>query len=165
MDLEQNSLGNQNLRCIEKRQYVCDFCEKKFNTETNLRRHFYAIHNVSSISKSQQCNICTKAFNTQQNLTLHIHTVHESHKDHKCESCSKSFSQAGHLKRHIQSIHDGLKNYKCSFCGKFLTLKNLDEFHDHKKSIHNWCKYCDEYFGDSVEVNEHIRIIHGINTE
>ena len=102
MDLEQNILGNQNLRCIEKRQYVCDICEKKFNTDTNLRRHFYAIHNVSSMTNSQQCNICTKAFNTQQKLTLHIHTVHESHKDHKCESCRKSFSQAIHLKGHIQ---------------------------------------------------------------
>ena len=25
--------------------------------------------------------------------------------------------------------------------------------------------YCDEYFGHSAEVNEHIKVIHGINTE
>ena len=76
------------------------------------------------------------------------------HKNHKCESYGKSFSDAGQLKRHIQLIHEG-----------FFTLKNLDEFHDHKRSIHNWCKYCYEYFRDSAEVNEHIKIIHGINTE
>ena len=59
----------------------------------------------------------------------------------------------------------GLKQYKCISCEKILTLKNLNDFHNHKKSIHNWCKYCDEYFGDSIEVNEHIKLIHGINTE
>ena len=83
----------------------------------------------------------------------------------KCESCGKSFSLAQNLKSHIQVIHKGLINYRCMSCGKFLILKNLNEFHDHKRSIHNWCKYCDEYFGDTIEVNEHIKIIHGINTE
>ena len=137
----------------------CDICDRAFTTLAKLNRHANKVH------KTKDCKTYGKLFSQAGHLKTHIKTVHESHKDHKCESCSKSFSQAGHLKRHIQSIHDGLKNYKCSFCGKFLTLKNLDEFHDHKKSIHNWCKYCDEYFGDSVEVNDHIRIIHGINTE
>ena len=50
-------------------------------------------------------------------------------------------------------------------CGKFLTFKNLNEFHDHKKRVHNWCKYCDEYFGDVKEVNEHQNLIHGSITK
>ena len=34
-----------------------------------------------------------------------------------------------------------------------------------KKSIHNCRKYCDENFGDSREVNEHIKLIHGISNK
>ena len=32
-----------------------------------------------------------------------------------------------------------------------------------KKSIHNCRKYCDENFGDSREVDEHIKLIHSIS--
>ena len=115
--------------------------------------------------KDHKCESCDKSFSQRGDLKKHIHTVHKGHKDHKCESCGKSFSDAGQLKRHIQLIHEGLRNYKCMSCGKFLTFKNLNKFHDHKKSIHNWCKYCDEYFGDSVEVNEHKKLKHGIKIE
>ena len=105
------------------------------------------------------------SFSQTEDLKKHIHTVHEGHKNHKCETCGKSFSALSSLKNHIRVIHEGLKNYKCNTCGKFLAFKNLNDFLGHKKSIHNWCKYCDEYFGDSAEVNEHIKEIHGISTE
>ena len=98
-------------------------------------------------------------------MKIHIHAVHEGHKDYKCESCGKSFTGAQSLKEHINTVHEGLKKYKCISNGKYLSFKYGNDFHNHKKSLHIWCKYCDENFGDSREVNEHIKLIHGISNK
>ena len=87
-------MKTQNLTFIEKRQYMCDICEKNFNTEHKLKRHFNAIHNTRLMTKSHQCNICSRSFSRVDSWRKHIHTIHEGHKDHKCEYCGKSFSQA-----------------------------------------------------------------------
>ena len=108
--------------------------------------------------KKYNCESCDKSFSRASDLKGHIHGVHEGHEDYKCELCGKSFSHAGDLKRHILTIHEGHKDYKCESCGKsFSQETNLN---DHKIRIHNWCKYCDEVFGNKLKVTEHLKTIH-----
>ena len=91
---------------VKEMDFVCEICEKVFNTRDKLQKHFNYNHN--NTENVFNCNICTKSYETRGNLSYHMKNVHGCH---KCESCGKSFFEAGYLKFHIHTIHDGFKDY------------------------------------------------------
>ena len=61
----------------------CDYCDKSFSQESDLRKHIHTFHEGQ---KEYKCESCSKSFSQARNLKKHIHTVHEGHKDYNCES-------------------------------------------------------------------------------
>ena len=58
---------NEPKRAKSKKNYSCDFCNKLFNQESNLKKHVYAIH-VGH--KGFKCEFCGKLFSQKVNMSM-----------------------------------------------------------------------------------------------
>ena len=104
----------------------CQFCEKKFSTDTNLKRHVDQVHERK---KNHMCKVCHKSFFTSRDLWVHSSAVHDNSKTFKCKSCEKTFSQKGNMKTHYETQHLGIRNFKCNFCGETFTQNQYLQNH------------------------------------
>ena len=67
--------------------YKCEICDKEFNNDNGLNKHF---NNVHKFVKEHCCKICQKVFHSLDYLYSHVKTVHKE-KHHKCDTCEKSY--------------------------------------------------------------------------
>ena len=54
-----------------KKDFACDFCDKKFASKRYLNRHKVSIHQDGDLSKILQCSKCDKKFKQKSNLKTH----------------------------------------------------------------------------------------------
>ena len=133
---------------------VCDFkcCNCDYTTilEENLKIHIAQNHIKAEIIK---CDFCPFKHHNETDIQYHKLLKHNW-----CKYCDKEFGNklevTEHLKNHIKE-----EIIKCDFCP--FKHRNQTDLHNHKLSKHNWCKYCDEEFGNKLEVSEHLKEIHG----
>ena len=109
-------------KIITKRiAYECDYCEKNFETQIQLRNHVIKEckkggsdkDDVHEGNKKYEFEFCHTLPFPAGHLKRRIHT---GKKENNCESSDKLFYQSSNLKIHINTVHKGHKDYKCDLC-------------------------------------------------
>lgn len=84
---------------LEKKNYPCKLCDKKYSTMTNIYRHVRAQH------KYFLCSLCMNMFELETELKDHINQCPNSDdKKPQCSVCMQYFSNSWSLTRHLK-IH------------------------------------------------------------
>ena len=83
----------------EVSNYLCQFCNKSFTTETSLKRHVLIHENKKPFS----CSVCEKSFRQKSALIAHerVHTGMRF----ECIQCNKKFITKSLMKKHLQQSH------------------------------------------------------------
>ncbi|CAM9011936.1 unnamed protein product [Wickerhamomyces anomalus] len=93
----------------KKGVYMCNHCDKIFNTFGELLDHFGEF-NVKRPHKCSfdDCPWKIVGFNRIRQLHRHEKSVHSTEKDFKCNvpNCNKKFGRVDLLNRHIKSVHE-----------------------------------------------------------
>ena len=93
------------------KSFQCSDCNKLFQTDHILRRHFQRIHEKQ---QNHACEQCELKFYSKVELKRHIrrkHTTYLTKEDRfECLDCKKTFSEKHSLSRHFARIHE--KNQK-----------------------------------------------------
>ncbi|XP_063543608.1 zinc finger and SCAN domain-containing protein 22-like [Cydia strobilella] len=88
--------GYSRPKAPRERNYCCEICGKKFESQYALKRH-QTIHMDVKI-KPYTCEICKKHMARKYELTAHM-KIHEGH-IYTCEVCNKSYTSNRALTRH-----------------------------------------------------------------
>jgi len=142
-----------------ERPHVCDICDKAFSTSSSLNTH----RRIHSGEKPHACNVCGKTFTASSNLYYHKLT-HTTDKPHKCTQCSKSFATPGDLRCHMH-VHNGTWPFRCDICNrgfsKQTNLKNHMLIHSGDKPFN--CTQCDKQFSLACNLKSHLKTHHSLD--
>ena len=83
------------------RPYICSYCDKKFPTSTNLRRH-EKVHQGHKFS----CPHCSTTFTQTGDLKKHVRKAHPELFS-ECGFCTRYFVKKRLLVDHLLEMHDG----------------------------------------------------------
>ena len=85
-----------------KPSYRCQFCDKAFSRQDNLKIH----ESLHTGEKPFKCLVCNKSFGNKWHLKRH-QPIHSGQKPHKCQWCRSSFSIIEYLRKHERRHHAG----------------------------------------------------------
>ncbi|CAG2177221.1 unnamed protein product [Oppiella nova] len=89
-------------RHSNERPFCCQFCDIKFKSRSDLRRHIDT-HNEEPPFKCSLCNFQSRCVHT---FSKHHKETHLAIKcEYVCNVCQKAFSRGNNLTRHLISIH------------------------------------------------------------
>ena len=133
---------------MDKFEWTCERCNKKFNHKKSVPRHRKTCRH-SSKPASFTCTSCQKSFNRLDVLKRHQKTCQRKKKSTKqCQICLKVFAKTSNLKRH-HKVHNF--PWKCEMCN--LILHQKTDIVKHKASCGQ--NIIDEYeFPTMVEIKD-----------
>ncbi|XP_016990060.2 zinc finger protein 287 [Drosophila rhopaloa] len=163
----------------------CDYCEKRFHGDYNLRVHMFKAHQAGDLP--YLCSLCPRRFDRQVDMDRHklrshferklrcqyceksfavvtdlkVHTlIHTGERPHVCDICGKTFRLKLLLDHHVNGVHLNIRPYSCNMCNK--TFRKKFELANHIKGHLNIrdkkCEYCDASFYDHSSLSRHRRI-------
>ncbi|RZC38970.1 translational activator GCN1-like, partial [Asbolus verrucosus] len=150
------------------RRFPCNYCEMKFTTSGNLKRHVM----THTGERPHVCEFCGKGYIQLETLKEH-RTIHTGEKPYLCMNCGLRYRYRVTYKVHIQShckrnISTGTKqSFVCEYCGQ--TCGNLSGYKLHlyrhgklEKHIEDkyQCKICKRGFTTQGSLNYHF-LLHG----
>ncbi|KAJ8667973.1 hypothetical protein QAD02_009636 [Eretmocerus hayati] len=118
----------------EERPFSCTSCCKSYKRKKDLKYH----EKTHSDMKPFSCDLCAKPFKSRSHLEIHM-TTHSDEKPFICEKCLQSFKTKTNLKRHMDQFHWRQKLeediFPCSICARtFETRGNLN-IQNHRENI------------------------------
>uniref|UniRef100_A0A182SEX3 C2H2-type domain-containing protein n=1 Tax=Anopheles maculatus TaxID=74869 RepID=A0A182SEX3_9DIPT len=171
-----------------EKKYVCEFCQKGFTQQANLRNHV----RIHTNERPYVCVDCGKAFtqvstrgekrwvrswvtiliyfpaNFKQITNLNNHRrLHTGERPYVCieSNCGRSFAQVTNLNNHMKTHHKTTL-YVCNQCPrKFsqVTQLNLHLITNHSATRGFYCPQCpDKSFKQQSHLQQHMKI-HGTN--
>lgn len=152
-DIENSSKDETNIIEFEN-EIICNICDEKFLTLSELEQHS-ASH--SDQSKEFKCEECGKEFGLRSVYVVHLR-MHTGLRPHVCNICEKSFTHNGNLKVHMRS-HTGERPFKCNLCNKSFTQVGNLQMHQkmHSGERNYGCNQCDKSFKTFSNLNEHLQ--------
>ncbi|XP_017049964.1 PR domain zinc finger protein 5 isoform X2 [Drosophila ficusphila] len=168
----------------ESQVLYCDYCEKRFHGDYNLRVHIFKAHQLGDLP--YLCNLCPRRFDRQVDMDRHklrshferklkcqycektfavdndlkVHTlIHTGERPHVCDICGKTFRLKLLLDHHVNGVHLNIRPYSCDMCSK--TFRKKFELANHIKGHLNIrdkkCEYCEATFYDHSSLSRHRR--------
>lgn len=116
-------------RNVEKREFECFECKKKFDKMLKLKKHM-------NDHRPLECKLCKSRF--MRFKVWYRHRLRHNTNVYDCEYCEEEFSKKPILKKHIQEAHKHkMDAYKCNQCTKKFPLRILLFSHQewHRDSI------------------------------
>lgn len=139
------------------RQLECEFCDLKFITKKDIKRHLRDNH---FNKREHMCHICGKKFVKKYVLEKHIF-IHADQRPFDCKHCGKLFRTANNLKSHI-GIHTGEHPFKCGICPRTFKFSSTAALHrrSHKIGEFYKCSVCMADFTATRYLFYHMRNFH-----
>ena len=149
---------------LNKRQFNCDKCNKRFKWKSNLVQHKHHIH---SNDRPFVCPVsdCGKGFKTNGELNSHK-AIHSDEKPFKCKVCDKRFKQKSNLISHQNCVHLNKRQFICDYIGCHQKFKRKSVLikhkliHSNEKPFKCDVKDCDQSFRQKSTLIQHKNRIH-----
>ncbi|KAJ8683772.1 hypothetical protein QAD02_019564 [Eretmocerus hayati] len=138
---------------FDERAHPCQYCHKRFNHISNLRRHML-LHTGNS---RYLCEICGKLCFELCVLKAHMR-VHTGESPFACKICGKEFKQKNHMNTH-RRVHSGTKPFSCSICNRGFGQSGNLKRHMlvHTPSEPFTCPICGKTFRKGQRVKTHMK--------
>ena len=155
-ELNQHILVHSN-----KKNIICDECNKQFHHNSRLLKHKRYVHSNDRPFVCNQIN-CNKRFKTKAHLIQH-NLTHSSVKSFGCNKCDKRFKTFSDLNIHKKFVHTNIQPFVCpqSDCNKrFKRRYNLNQhkrIHCSEKPFE--CEECNKKFKSQSYLMSH-KLIH-----
>ncbi|EDW89194.1 uncharacterized protein LOC6528436 [Drosophila yakuba] len=158
---EKRFHGDYNLRVhivkaheVGELPYLCSFCPRRFDRHVDMDRHKLRTH----FERKLKCQYCDKTFAVDTDLKVHT-LIHTGERPHICDICGKTFRLKLLLDHHVNGVHLNIRPYSCNMCSK--TFRKKFELANHIKGHLNIrdkkCEYCDAAFYDHSSLSRHRR--------
>ncbi|XP_012154974.1 zinc finger protein 700 [Ceratitis capitata] len=143
-----------------KRNFLCSFCPREFNSEVTVKSHEKKVH-LGKKPEPKQCPICEKKFDPEY-LRNHIRNVHTSERKFICDVCGDPFKSYILLHSHKRLHFE--RNFPCTVCEKkFIRSFDLKvHMRMHTGEEPYACHICDRRFKMKVRLNYHLQRHAGI---
>ncbi|XP_055676847.1 zinc finger protein OZF-like [Lutzomyia longipalpis] len=110
---------------------VCDMCNEKFCTNSDLMNHQRIVHKINS---SFQCRYCDEQFNNFRLIIKHHKLNHPTElapeSPFLCEMCGAVMMDQRDLNYHMRRLHES-KRFKCDMCRRTFRLQT--ELKEHQR--------------------------------
>ena len=151
----QYDLNKHILHHLNKRQFVCDECNKQFHFKSTLLHHKRYVHSTDRPFVCNRIN-CNKRFKLMKSLNLHKKR-HSLVKSFGCDKCDKRFIFKRDLFIH-KDVHNN-RPFVCpqSYCDKAFKRKGDLNNHIRKQHLDKRfkCDECDQSFGTEYSLRSH----------
>ena len=98
-------------------KFQCEYCDNKFASEFNVKRHILNIHEQK---KKLRCDKCAFQTNRMDNLNRHKMNTHSADEEktlYECDICGDKMTRNDHMKEHRKTCQ-GRKKFLCEKCSK-----------------------------------------------
>ncbi|XP_039452985.1 zinc finger protein ZFP2-like [Culex pipiens pallens] len=168
----------RNHKAVDEGRYQCQYCEKKFGTNSRLIRHERGHTN----ERPYRCRYCTKDFTNETSLNAHERT-HTGERGYRCELCDKAYRTGTSLKEHVAAVHSVPATSKpkrphdksskstlfaepasCDVEGCSFATKSRAKFYNHKArhDLRFHCAHCSERFPSRQRLDQHTFVHTGV---
>ena len=155
---------NEHMRIAHSgvKNYLCQFCDKKYKTQSDLSRHIK--HQHSTISTCPHCDKKVKFLDDHiWRLKCYLPPDERPRFEIPCKECGKILKSKSSLRNHVSRVHGEMK--ECTFCDfKTKYPQNLrmhiKTVHD-KKPLREKCPHCNKL---CISLEWHISSYHKVET-
>nr|CAD7398981.1 unnamed protein product [Timema cristinae] len=159
-DLDESNSGSKtgcDTTIVSTASFVCNFCQKTFETAILLESHI-AIH-----QNKGQCDLCPQKFSSVQGLQEHCREEHYGTGCFTCTACGRRFMTKFSYKRHART-HGGKKGAVCDMCGKAFSRPDYLQKHfmTHSGVRPLQCTSCPKRFVTSSQLRTHEKTHNGL---
>lgn len=114
----------------------------------------------SVVGKRFQCSKCTKSFNQRKSFCRHL-KIHEK-RVYPCNECECKFKTKLAFKAHKERHRRPKELLHCDQCDKDFRSKDGYKYHRENRCILIKCRLCEQTFGQTVDLKEHMKLSHDI---
>ena len=144
------------------KNYLCQFCDKRYKSQSDLSGHIKHQHNT--ISNCPHCDKKVKYLDSHvQKMKCYLPSNQRPRFEMPCKECGKIFTRKSYLRAHLSRVHRELKECpSCDFKTKYSqNLKmHIRTVHD-KKPVKEKCPHCNKI---CVSLEWHISTYHKVET-
>ena len=158
----ESELNRHILFHSDKRQFVCEECNKQFQLQSILTTHKNTVHSTDRPFVCPRSD-CKKRFKTESNLQTHKRS-HSSIIGFECDICNKRFESRKGFRYHRSYVHSNDRPFVCpqNNCNKRFKTEKYLNYHKRSHSSTNRfeCDICHKGFKTKEGFDYHRSYVH-----